>query len=239
MLLRYGSGICVVLAFAREQHASSGHNDSLESLMASLFQALSDKAKETRSQFTRSDNAPATSKVELQTTRGPAVLTEPIQLTAREPILSTSQLQPDSLKTEDRIAGDQKDRIQAAVSSSLQRQEQAQPLSNNLRLYLLAFGAACLIYNHAGSVLYFFRTTGIGLLDLVAVVCLVAAAPALPRTQMNETLQAIKLQATSAGVAVRALPQMSVEITAMLDEIRAMRRDLGAMAKKTAWLPGS
>jgi len=25
----------------------------------------------------------------------------------------------------------------------------------------------------------------------------------------------------------------------MLDEIRAMRHDLGAMAKKTAWLPGS
>ena len=211
--------------------------------MSSLFQALSDKAKETRTQFTRSANVPgslATSKAEMQTTRGPTTLTESVQVTARDPVAFASSFKPDPHKAEDHADKDQiQTNHQVGVGSTSQHQDQAQPLSNNLRLYLLAFAVACLIFNHAARVLQFFRTTGIGLLDLVALACLVAAAPPLPRTQMNETLQAIKLQATSASVAVRALPQMSVEISAMLHEIRAMRQDLGAMAKKTAWLPGS
>ena len=210
--------------------------------MSNLFQALSEKAKETRNQFTRVAHGPGTatvSKAEMQTTRGPNVLTESVQMTARDPIASVSGLQ-----TQLDADGSQLDRDQANIKHATeltpeQKDPVQPPLSDSLRLYLLAFAAACLMYNHAGRLLQFFRTTGIGLLDLVAVVCLVAAAPALPRTQMNEALQAIKLQANSASVAVRALPQMSLEITAMLEEIRAMRHDLGNMAKKTAWLPGS
>lgn len=209
--------------------------------MSGLFQALSDKAKETRIQLTRPANAPGslpTSKAEMPTTRGPTVLTESVQVTAREPIASASSSYPNLDKAGDSVDKDQRSH-QVGVGSDSQRQAEAQPLSRNLRLYLLAFAVACFIFNHATRVLQFFRTTGIGLLDLVALACIVAAAPPLPRTQMNETLQAIKLQATSASVAVRALPQMSIEISAMLHEIRAMRQDLGAMAKKTAWLPGS
>ena len=210
--------------------------------MSNLFQALSEKAKETRNQFTRVAHVPGTatvSKAEMQTTRGPNVLTESVQMTARDPVTSVSGLQ-----AELDAAGGQQDKDQAKIkhaneSIPEQRDPAQLPLSDSFRFYLLAFATACLVYNHAGRLLQFFRTTGIGLLDLIAVVCLVAAAPALPRTQMNETLQAIKLQAISAGVAVRALPQMSLEITAMLEEIRAMRHDLGNMAKKTAWLPGS
>lgn len=210
--------------------------------MSTLFQALSDKAKETRNQFTRVAQVPGNanvSKAEMPTTRGSNVLTESVQMTARDPMASVSGLQ-----AELGAAGNQQDKDQAkikhATESITHRKDLAQPpLSDSFRFYLLAFAVACLMYNHAGRLLQFFRTTGIGLLDLVAVVCLVAAAPAIPRTQMNETLQAVKLQAASAGVAVRALPQMSLEITAMLEEIRAMRHDLGNMAKKTAWLPGS
>lgn len=212
--------------------------------MSALLQALSDKAKETRDQFARTAQGPnfatvsKVSKAELQTTRGPNVLTESVQMTARDPVPSVSGLQ-----TELEAVGNQQSKDQVKIKhvteSPAQMTPSQPPLSDSIRLYLVAFAAACLLYNHAGRLLQFFRTTGIGLLDLVAVVCIVAAAPALPKTQMNETLQAIKLQATSAGVAVRALPQMSVEITAMLQEIRAMRHDLGNMAKKTAWLPGS
>jgi len=211
-------------------------------LMANFLQVLSEKAKETRNQLARSAQTPlgatTTTKAELQTSRGPAVLTECVQVTATEPIspLPTAQ-------TNLGLASSAKDQAKAKdgapPTSSSKIQQQKQPLSDTVRLYLLALAAACLIYNHAGQVLYFLRSTGIGLLDLVALACLVAAAPALPKAQMAQTLQAVRLQAISAGVAVKALPQMSVEISAMIDEIRAMRHDLGAMAKKTAWLPGS
>ena len=210
--------------------------------MSTIFQALSDKAKETRNQLTRVAHVPGntSSKAEMQTTRGPNVLTESGQLTARDPMKSVSTLHPEIDAAGSHDDKDQAEIKHATAPATPEQKDSAQPpLSDSIRFYLLAFAAACLVYNHAGGLLQFFRTTGIGLLDLVAVVCLVAAAPPLPRTQMNETLQAIKLQATSAGVAVRALPQMSIEITAMLDEIRAMRHDLGNMAKKTAWLPGS
>ena len=208
--------------------------------MANFLQVLSEKAKETRNQLARSAQTPlgatTTTKPELQTFRGPAVLTESVQVTAREPIspLLTAQtnLGPESSVIDQAKAQD-------CAPPSSKTQQHKQPLSDTVRLYLLALAAACLIYNHAGQVLHFLRSTGIGLLDLVALACLVAAAPALPKTQMTQTLQAVRLQAISAGVAVKALPQMSVEISAMLDEIRAMRHDLGAMAKKTAWLPGS
>ncbi len=210
--------------------------------MANLLQVLSDKAKETRNQLTRSAHAPltatSTSRAELPTSRGPAVLTESVQVTAREPINSLTSSQSDV-----DVPGASANADQTKTKDSLRKdsnlQYQKQPLSDTIRVYLLALAAACMIYNHAGQLLQFLRNTGIGLLDLIAVVCVVAAAPALPRAQMTKSLQAIKLQATSAAIAVKALPQMSVEISAMLDEIRAMRHDLGAMAKKTAWLPGS
>ena len=214
--------------------------------MTTLLQALSDKARETRNQFNRVNLGSATvSKAELPTTRGSAGLAESVQLTARDPIVSVHSsggLRPELDLVENHTDRDQA-RSKPASEPIIEQKEQKEPfqppLTDKFRLYLLAFAATCLLYNHAGSLLHFFRTTGIGLLDLVAVVCLIAATPALPKTQMNETLQAIKLQANSAGVAVRALPQMSIEITAMLQEIRAMRHDLGNMAKKTAWLPGS
>lgn len=214
--------------------------------MSTLFQALSEKARETRNQLTRLNAQPpgstTVSKAELPTSRGPSGLADSVQVTARDPIASS--LNSSGLQAELDVVGnhgdqDQARRIPANESIVEQKAPVQPPLSDTFRVYLLAFAAACLMYNHAGRLLQFFRTSGIGLLDLVAIVCVVAAAPALPKTQMNETLQAIKLQATSAGVAVRALPQMSVEITAMLQEIRAMRHDLGNMAKKTAWLPGS
>ncbi|KAL3147668.1 hypothetical protein ABBQ32_002421 [Trebouxia sp. C0010 RCD-2024] len=214
--------------------------------MTTLLQALSDKARETRDQFNRVNvGSTAVSKAELPTTRGLSGLAESVQLIARDPIAAacnSSGLRPELDIVENHIDRDQA-RSKPASEPIIDQKEQKEPfqapLSDRFRLYLLAFAAACLMYNHAGKLLQFFRTTGVGLLDLVAVVCLIAAAPAFPKTQMNETLQAVKLQAASAGVAVRALPQMSIEITAMLQEIRAMRHDLGNMAKKTAWLPGS
>jgi len=211
-------------------------------LMANFLQVLSEKAKETRNQLARSAQTPlgatTTTKAELQTSRGPTVLTESVQVTAREPISPLPSAQT-NLGPASSVKDQTKAQDGASPTSSSEIQQQKQPLSDTVRLYLLALAAACLIYNHAGQVLYFLRSTGIGLLDLVALACLVAAAPALPKTQMTQTVQAVRLQAISAGVAVKALPQMSVEISAMLDEIRAMRHDLGAMAKKTAWLPGS
>ncbi|KAL3130622.1 hypothetical protein ABBQ38_008016 [Trebouxia sp. C0009 RCD-2024] len=211
--------------------------------MTNLLQALSDKAKETRSQFNRANLESTTvSPAELPTTRGLSGLAESVHLIARDPIgaaINGSGLRPKLHIVENHTDTDQKPASEPIIDQKAQKKPVQPPVSDKLRLYLLAFAAACLMYNHAGMLLQFFRTTGIGLLDLVAVVCLIAAAPALPKTQMNETLQAIKLQAISAGVAVRALPQMSIEITAMLEEIRAMRHDLGSMAKKTAWLPGS
>lgn len=211
--------------------------------MANFFQVLSDKAKETRNQLARSALTPlgatTTSRAELQTTRGHAVLTESVQVTAREPINPLPTAQTDSGTATSTTDQTKTKAPGCSPPESKPTQHQEQPLSDRIRLYLLALAAACLIYNHTGQVLQFLRNTGIGLLDLVAVACLVAAAPALPRTQMTKTLEVLKLQATSASVAVKALPQMSVEISAMLDEIRAMRHDLGAMAKKTAWLPGS
>ena len=213
-------------------------------LMAQFLQALTEKAKETRSQFGRSDPGPvsatATSKAELPTSRGPAVLTESVHVSATEPI--TSAVPSTSSKDLGHVstAADQpKSRDDSPSSSSSHKGSQERRLPDKWRTYLLGLAAACLAYNHLGQLLQFLKHTGIGLLDLVAVACLIAAAPALPYLEMRRTYEAMRLQAFSAGVAVKALPQMSVEITAMLDEIRAMRRDLGAMAKKTAWLPGS
>ena len=210
--------------------------------MANILQVLSDKAKETRDQLTRSAQASlqgsshatsTSSRAELHTNREPAALTEPVRVTARDPITSPSTEEPLWSIGDASASTDYTNLAKPDIGVP------RQPLSDAIRMYLLAFAAACLIYNHAEGVLHFLNSTGIGLLDIVAVMCLVAAAPALPRTQMNQTLQALRLQATSAGVAMKALPQMSVEMSAMLDEIRAMRHDLRGMAKKTAWLPGS
>ena len=212
--------------------------------MAQFLQALTEKAKETRSQFARSDPGPgiatATSKAELPASRGPAGHTESVHVSATEPVTpavpSTSRKDLGHVST----AADQpKSRADSPSCSSSHKRSQERFLPDKWRIYLLGLAAACLAYNHLGQLLQFFKNTGIGLLDLVAVACLIAAAPALPYLEMRRTYEAMRLQAFSAGVAVKALPQMSVEITAMLDEIRAMRRDLGAMAKKTAWLPGS
>ena len=211
--------------------------------MANLLQVLSDKAKETRNQLTRSVQAPLSattvSRAELQTTRGPAVLTESLQVTAREAIVPPIAAQTGLNAYGTSASTDQDAKGASLTGSNSQNENQLKPLADNMRVYLLGLAAACFIYSHAEGLLHFLRSTGIGLLDLVAMVCLVAAAPALPRAHLKKTFQALRLQADSAAVAVKALPQMSVEISAMLDEIRAMRHDLGNMAKKTAWLPGS
>lgn len=200
--------------------------------MTNLLQVLSEKAKETREQFARN----------VQTTGYPKIdqlgqLGRPSEPRSHSPV-AEQELQQILPKKPDTVP----ERLAPAPqepSATLKLEEGVQQhLPSHLRLALLATAVACLLYAHLRPVLRWL-SSGSGLLDIIAVSCIVAAAPAIPRTQVQQTIQAVKLQIMSAGVAVKALPQMSTEMSAMLEEIRAMRRDVGGMAKKAAWLPGS
>lgn len=205
--------------------------------MTNLLQVLSDKAKETREQFARTVQAPggAAALPKIDQLGRPSELRkcspqpeqELTDLALPKPaVVPSNTPQPASLK----------ESVQATAKPEETPQ---QPLPSHTRLVLLAVAAACLLYSHLEPIMSWLRSSSFGLLDIVALVCIVAAAPALPRAQVQQSIHAVKLQVISAGVAVKALPQMSIEMSAMLEEIRAMRRDVGGMAKKAAWLPGS
>ena len=109
--------------------------------MAQFLQALSDKAKETRTQFSRTPPVPAattvTSKAEIPTSQGPAVLTESVHVSSSAPVASSL---PGASSTHPKTATSSVDRahIKAeAPSGSGLAPIYGQPLSNRARLYLL------------------------------------------------------------------------------------------------------
>lgn len=202
-----------------------------------LLQVLSEKAKETREQIARTVQVPtgaaALPKIdqlgrqsELRN-RSPQPEQELADIASTKPVVPQDEQQHTSIHTD------------SVHTPAKPEDPSAPPLPSHVRLALLAVAAACVLYTHLEPIVRWLKNSSFGLLDVVALLCLIAAAPALPRAQIQQSIRAVKLQIVSAGVAVKALPQMSMEMSAMLEEIRAMRRDVGGMAKKAAWLPGS
>lgn len=202
--------------------------------MTNLLQVLSEKAKETREQIARTVQAP------ISTGPLPKIdqLGRPSEPRSRSPLVEQElqELVPSKPAVTPENTVNPSDIIQLPPKPE---QTLLQPLPNHIRLALVVVAVACLLYTHVQPIVRWLRTSSFGLLDVIAIVCIVAAAPALPRAQLHQSIQAAKLQVIATGVAIKALPQMAVEMSAMLEEIRAMRRDVGGMAKKAAWLPGS
>ena len=201
--------------------------------MTNLLQVLSDKAKETREQIARTVQAPGSAAALPKIDQ----LGRPQESKTRTPYLEQElqELLPSKLVAPSQAPASPADNVQPPPKPEEALQ---QPVPSHIRLALVGIAVLCLLYTHLEPVVRWLKSSSF-LLDMIALVCIVAAAPAIPRAQLQQSIQAAKLQVISASVAVKALPQMSLEMSAMLEEIRAMRKDVGGMAKKAAWLPGS